>query len=159
MGVKGVIELKGLHPEAALKELRPAVKQANAQVILHWHKSYLPGHFVESAYQRYRYQSRDSRYRQRKYRRYRHYKPLVLTGELRDAATTQVRVTATSKRGRGTLPGTQKANFRRSASSPNLREEMLRTTRAEERAMARFHEQQAVEHMKQTKHHDRRIPV
>ncbi len=150
MSVTGIITKRGAHPEAVLKAFRPAVKFANIRTVFFWHKEFLPIHFTERGHARYRMQFRIPSYIKRKIRIKGHNKPLVWTGTLQKNATTKIRVSGTAKRVRGTMPGTQAANLRR-GSGANLRDEMLRTTRAEEKIMGKFNEKTTAEQLRKIK--------
>ncbi len=147
MSVTGIITKRGVHPESILKEFRPAVKNANIKTVFFWHKGFLTIHFTERGFARYRMQFRGRAYTRRKLRITGQNQPLVFTGTLRKNATTRIRVAGTSKRVRGTMPGTQVANLRR-GSGPNLRDEMTRVIRSEEKEMGKFNETTTAEQLR-----------
>jgi len=146
-GIRGFIEFRDLYPEVAAKELRAAVKQANIDTVLFWHRTFLPRHFETGARQRYTYEPRTEKYRRQKRRMIARGvaegppRPLVLTGQMKRNAIRRMRATGTSNKATGTMTGTQVANFNRGQGNrPNVREEMLVTVPAEEKKMRRFHE-------------------
>ena len=145
--VSPTIKLRDMHPEAAMKELRPAAKQANMNVILFWHRLFLPTHFRTSAIGQYNYQPRTRRYSIRKAKLKGHQKPLVWSGEGSNAAMRQIRPSGTSKQARGIMPGTQVFNFGRRADMPPMREEVVRTTRSQRRTLALEHERSVKQHL------------
>jgi hypothetical protein len=139
--VQPLVRLRGMYPEAAMKELRPAAKKANFETILFWHRTYLPKHFKANAAAVYKYEPRDFIYNRLKRKRHGHTKPLVWSGDGSAAAMRQIRPAGTSKRARGLMPGTQVFNFGGRANMPPMREEVTRTRANERRKMAQVHGQ------------------
>ena len=75
----------------------------------------------------------------RKARVYGQQRNLEFSGELRRNVTTQIVISQPSFTfgARGRLPGSQKANFKRSAASPDMRAELLVTTPDEDARLAK----------------------
>ena len=139
---KSYIELRDLHPEASAKAMRNVNKEQLQETIRFWHEEYLPRHFESEGSRRYGYQRRTVAYNRRKLKRFGHQRPLELTGELKRNVLRQIKVSGTSRKARGRLPGSQVANFNRGQGGrPDVRKEMLATTQNERRRMARFHEE------------------
>lgn len=83
----------------------------NRQVMIRWAIRRLPKHFeqVPETYPGtggYRYRSRDKDYNRQKQRKYGHRKPNVLTGKLRRAVLSRVKIGATQHKGTLTTRGT-----------------------------------------------------
>lgn len=150
MGVefKTSIEFRDAHPEATLRQLRPAFKQANARVVAFWHKTYVPGHFTRTAQYKYNYHiflpSGKDRFGRKKL-------PMVETGALRQAAISAIRITGTSTKAKGTMPGTQVANFHL------MRVQLLAGVPGEEKRMAKEHEKFVLAHLKKIRGTKRKV--
>ena len=157
MGVefKMLMEFRDAHPEATLREIRPAFKKANARIVAFWHKTYLPGHFTRPAWHKYKYHLRldrkDSNIGKRKIRLTGEVLPMVLTGTLRRAAINAIRITGTSTKARGTMPGTQIANFHQ------MRAQILAGVPSEEKRMAKEHEKFALAHINRIRGTKRKV--
>lgn len=151
MSIRGVIEYKGLHPGNTVRELKRAIKFANFKTVEAWHESFLPEHFTTGAVRKYGYTPRDAPYMRRKAKRRGHQRPLEYTGEGKRNATRQIVVSGTSKGAKGRLPGTQVFNFKRSAASPDMRAELLATTKAEEKTLAEVHRIEVGKHLNSVK--------
>ena len=155
--VKGAIEYRDRYPEALLKELRPAVKEANQQSIKFWWKTYLPKHFQRGNASRYEMQPRTKQYAKRKAALVSKgvlqgpAVPLVFSGRLMRNATRQIRTSGTSKGARGRMPGTQVANFGGRAGMPPMRSEMVQVRGDEQRRIAGFHESLVARRLRQTR--------
>lgn len=141
-------------PAETAKRLPAILSEANASAIRHWHRRMLPGHFRPGAGQTYKYAPRDKKYVQRKLRKQGHRRPLEWEGKLKRSLRQRLslRTYKTRARARGTMRGTAALNLWSGPLSqkrlarprkqggvqvgPNLRREILATTRAEQRALA-----------------------
>ena len=114
------------------KAMRAAVKPTLQDMIVYWHRKFMPLHFKEGARRRYKgYGSSDANYARRKMRIYGHNKPLVFTGETEYLATRTIRTSGTAKKATGYI-NAPALNFRR------LRNFLVATTVRERRAMAKL---------------------
>ena len=120
------------------REFAPAVKNALQSMLLDvWHPDFLPFHFELAAYSRYKavapelFRRRYSRPRKGETAFVR--RPLTWTGELKRNVTRVLRVSGTSKRVRGIMPGSQKANF---GTHHNMVEELRIVNKTEAKVMA-----------------------
>lgn len=139
MAVRGTIVYRR-SPGRVRKGFAKAVKEANKEVVRHWHKKMLPEHFKATALSRYEpYQKRTDRYRKRKVAVKGLRKPLVWEGDLKRNALRQIRVSGTSKRVRGRMPGTQVANFGSRPNMPPMRDEMTAVNEREVEKLSRLH--------------------
>ncbi len=123
-----------------VKGLGAVVKQALTDALLVWHGKMLPLHFGTQSSVQARYgsqvQARTRKYMIRKNKKYGQQNMLSYSGELERNVTRGIIVSGSAKQVRGRLPGSQKANFRRSASSPNMRAELVAINEAEATELA-----------------------
>lgn len=130
------------------RQLQQAAKATLEQMGRRWHDLYLPEHFKESAYQRYRYYKRKGMgldpggrafrlsYAGRKLRRQHHERPLVFSGEGQSLALGPVRIRATGKQARVLLPS--KFNLRNPKSRISMRDEITKIIPAEAQDLVQF---------------------
>jgi hypothetical protein len=107
--------------------LSGAVKSAMADAMVLWHQDMLPTHFVtQSAYDAIygSHQNRGPNYMREKAKKYGHQNMCEYSGELKRNVTRGITISGTSKEVRGRLPGSQKANYKRVPSAPDVRDEM-----------------------------------
>jgi hypothetical protein len=107
----------------------------------YWHVHFRPKHFTRAGAQEYGYQPRTAGYQRRKAKAKHHQNPLVFSGDSqRRTRAARIVPFATSRqvgvRVRMTAPN---LNYRRSASAPDLREEMTTISEAEGKELARLH--------------------
>lgn len=165
-----MVRLKGAivyvnSPEATAKQMRAAVRDANAFVVGYWHRKIMPGHFTVAGGKKYGYQKRQgddqpplvqSRSKKKKYagrmvknpayswrkrREKGHNKPLVWSGDAERMAKRMIRISSTSKKGVGvmTLPKYVYA-YRKDLKQPDKAAELVTVARDEVTRMARLHE-------------------
>lgn len=130
-----------------VKAIRQIVNQAFSDGVQLWHRNMLPGHFTTQEQFAAGYGShvpggfvkRGKKYMVRKARVYGHQRNLEFSGELRRNVTTQIVISQPSFTfgAKGRLPGSQKANLKRSAASPDMRAELLVTTPDEDARLAK----------------------
>lgn len=136
--------------DAKVKAHREIVNAGLSDAVRLWHQNMLPGHFVTQEQFEAQYGSlvpggyvkRGARYLKRKSFRYGHRRNLEYSGELKRNVVTQCTITSGARRfsAQARLPGSQKANFRRSAASPNMRDELIVTTQQEDARLAQVAE-------------------
>ena len=147
MTVKSFIEYKGLHPGIIERELKRAIKKANFEVVNAWHKTFLPEHFTSGAVRKYGYMPRNIKYNRAKKKKLGHQRPLEFSGHGKSQALKNIKISGTSKGARGRMPGTQVFNFQRHSWSPDMREELLATTKLEDSVLAEIHRLAVVKHL------------
>lgn len=128
--------------EGKVKGMSKVVKAAMTDGLLKWHQDILPLHFKPQGQVSARYpgvvKSREAKYMKRKGYKYRHQNLLEFSGELKRNVSRGISVSGTSKEIRGRLPGSQKANFKASAKSPDMRAELTTTNEAEAMVLAQI---------------------
>ena len=155
--IRGVIQYTR-SPSDVSKELRGAVKQANARVARRWHDKWMPQHFTQKAGRRYDYQPRQGQmqpgmiprsrggmkpnpaYYWTKKRKKGHTRPLVWSGDAERKARRMVKISATAKRATAAMkmPGYFYA-YRKDLSQPDKSAELTRVVRGEVRDLAKNH--------------------
>lgn len=134
MDLRTTITETGATPKLLARQRRSLQKESLNTIGVMWHDQYRGRHFETSAVREYNYQPRTRVYMLRKARYLHHQRPLVFSGK--SEAFTRIRdVRSTSNKVRVVLhaPG---LNFRRSARSPNMREEVTAVSQREERALS-----------------------
>jgi hypothetical protein len=126
-------------PGQMARELRRAVKDENAATIQRWHRVFLPKHFQSGAMERYRLGKRTRDYEKRKQRKTGRLVPLVFTGTLKREAERSIRVTSTSKGGRGVMSVPRYAFFKQAGRKRRIADEMVAITKEEVETLAREH--------------------
>jgi len=132
MAVTGRIEMTG-SPRQLAKARRGAVKHANIETVVYWHRRFMPSHFQTGAQQRYGYRARTKAYLRRKRRLKGHTRPLVYSGRTERVAKRSIRVSGTSKRATGRI-NAPALNYRQ------LQDELIRTIARERKSMEQVHE-------------------
>lgn len=165
-----------------VKGFRNATKRALFTYIYRWHKRYLPRHFILEAYQIYpnvirkRYKPRT---REEYYEDIRNYgvtwantgaarhardklrRPMFLSGQLRRNVS-RIRVSGTSNSARGTLPGSQVANFHVSTGERgyNMPAELRHVNDQEKNILVRETEQELLEFLNKAEpEHHVKFPI
>lgn len=92
-------------PRGMAKAFIEARQEALVLIGKKWHKDFLPKHFTEGAYGRYKYALRKQRYEKRKMRKVGHRKPLVFSGVLEKQVKAAATISATSKSVRVRMSG------------------------------------------------------
>jgi hypothetical protein len=107
----------------------------------YWHVHFRDKHFTRAGAAEYGYQDRSAAYQRRKAKTYHHQIPLVFTGESRRRVrTARVVPFATANRvGVRVRMSAPALNFRRSAKSPDMREELTTISEGEGRELSRLH--------------------
>lgn len=125
------------------RQIRRAQRHALETMARGWHDDYLPLHFSEQAYERYRYTRRKGMgldpngrtfrrsYTARKLRERRHNRPLIYTGDGATQALGPVRLRGTDREQRVILPS--KFNFKHPKSRVSMRDELTRVLPEETR--------------------------
>ncbi|MBI5618184.1 MAG: hypothetical protein HY943_18015 [Gammaproteobacteria bacterium] len=136
--------------DAKVKAHREIVNAGLSDAVRVWHKNMLPGHFVTQEAFEAKYGAlipggfvkRGKRYSKRKAFRYGHRRNLEYSGELKRNVVTQVVISSGARKfsASARLPGSQKANFKRSAAAPNMRDELIVTTAQEDQRLAQVAE-------------------
>jgi hypothetical protein len=132
--MKTTITESGVTPRGMLKEQNAISREVGWQVGALWFREMMPNHFTHRGATEYGYQLRQSSYNRRKLIIHGHTYPLVFSGETRDRVLSHkfpdVRVTATSKRTniKVVIHGAEKLNYKASANSPNMREELTKVS-------------------------------
>ncbi len=129
-----------------VKQARQIYKGALQDGVRLWHRTMLPGHFVpqEQFAAKYGaaipggYVKRSAKYLKRKAILFGHRRNLEFRGEMKRNVLTQLVVSGTANKATGRLPGSQKANFKRSAAAPNMRMELVVTLFEENQRLAEF---------------------
>lgn len=122
-----------------LRAIPRAMREAGTETVGLWHQQMMPGHFQQSAYQKYGYQKRSLTYEIRKARSERHRRPLVFSGESEQDARQQVRLTARLIRREQVVRSAAVMNlpkyfyqYNKVLGTPNKADELTRTTADEE---------------------------
>lgn len=147
MTIRSFVQYKGLHPGIMDRELKRGIKKANFAVVEAWHQTFLPEHFKPGAERKYQYDPRNFKYLRRKRKKRGHQRPLEYTGTGKSAALANIKITGTSTRARGRMPGTQIFNFRPTSWAPDMRAELVRLVKAEEAVLAEIHRLEVVKHL------------
>jgi len=123
-------------PEATLRELRRAAKPEIAALITYWHDKYTAGHFEPEAVQKYKYKRRSKKYKKRKPPRFRD-NPLMYSGNARRMILRSIKVTSTSKGGKGVMQAPDYFYaYHKDYTQPDKADEVARTIVQEVRDMA-----------------------
>lgn len=125
------VDYSGYTPKAPQKEINGALRYAYDELGVEFFEVNLPRRFTVAGGIALNYQRRSRAYNDRKRRLFGHTRPLEFTGvtKARVLSLAYTRVKATATRSQGNVVLTLNAptlNFRRSSSSPDLRDEITR---------------------------------
>lgn len=130
-------------PDKIIVRRKPIQKRALMDAGEFWHERFLPLHFDQSAFFRYRgpetYRPRAASYNKRKRTLFGHNAPLVFSGTLKRMVSRERRVTGTSKRATVNLRGPRYLQpFKRNARDHDKAKELAATHPQEERMLGRM---------------------
>jgi hypothetical protein len=117
-----------------------ALKESMQKAMTEWQEGELPKHFAPIGQFQSRYpgvgQPRTRKYQIYKNKKYHQQNIMEWSGELKDnVRRNRVVVTGSKKTFKARLPGSQKANFRSKAASPDMRDELTAISEAEAKAI------------------------
>lgn len=122
--MKVTITESGATPRNMLKTLRQVKKRGFMAMGTQWHRKMRPQHFTRAAYAKYGYKRRTPAHEKLKEKMYGHRRPLVFSGESEQLS--RIRDVRATAKGARVVMRVPRLNIRRSANSPNMREEMTR---------------------------------
>ncbi|MHC4123922.1 MAG: hypothetical protein ACYSSI_10140 [Planctomycetota bacterium] len=120
-------------PRGMAKQFGGFIKEGLIELVHKWHRKTMPGHFKNRAVKKYDYEARGEKYQKRKDRK--HLGPLVFSGKSRQQLKQSIRVTATSKRAKGSFRAPRHF-WMNPPGHPKKSEELVAVTQEEANQMA-----------------------